>query len=64
MALLQSYPAREMTAYKVSPRVGSPKNNDPEIIAPLRQAPPAHLQQFPLVIDEWPGQREPSRPSP
>jgi len=27
--------AKKMTAYKVSTRVGSPKNNDAEIIAPL-----------------------------
>jgi hypothetical protein len=26
MALLQSYPAKKMTAYKVSTRMGSPKN--------------------------------------
>jgi hypothetical protein len=31
MALLQSYPAKKMTAYKVSTRVNSPKNNDAEI---------------------------------
>jgi len=36
MALLQSYPAAKMTAYKVSPRVGNPKNNDAEIIEPLK----------------------------
>ena len=35
MALLQSYPAAEMTAYPVSKRVNSPKNNDAEYIAPL-----------------------------
>jgi len=35
MALLGSYPASKMTAYKVSTRVGSPKNNDAEIIVPV-----------------------------
>ena len=35
MALLQSYPASRMAAYKVSTRVNSPKNNDAEVIAPL-----------------------------
>lgn len=35
MALLQSYPASKMAAYKVSTRVNSPKNNDAEVIEPL-----------------------------
>jgi len=35
MALLQSYPAKKMTAYKVGTRVGSVKNNDAAIIEPL-----------------------------
>jgi putative SOS response-associated peptidase YedK len=34
-ALLMSYPASRMKAYKVSPRVGSPKNNHAAIIDPL-----------------------------
>ncbi len=35
MALLQSYPAKKMAAYKISTRVNSPKNNDAEVIEPL-----------------------------
>ena len=35
MALLQSYPAKKMAAYKVSTRVNSPKNNDAAVIEPL-----------------------------
>jgi putative SOS response-associated peptidase YedK len=38
MALLQSYPAAGMTAYPVSKRVNSPRNDDPEVIEPLRAA--------------------------
>jgi putative SOS response-associated peptidase YedK len=34
-ALLMSYPASKMLAYKVSTRVNSPKNTDAEIIEPL-----------------------------
>jgi putative SOS response-associated peptidase YedK len=32
---LVPYPAEEMTAYPISQRVGSPKNDDAEIIKPL-----------------------------
>lgn len=38
-SLLRPYPAREMEAYEVSPRVNSVANDDPELIEPLRQAP-------------------------
>ena len=34
-ALLRPYPAEAMTAYPVSLRVNSPKNNDASCIAPL-----------------------------
>ena len=34
-ALLMSFPASKMKAYKVSTRVNSPKNNDVEVIEPL-----------------------------
>jgi putative SOS response-associated peptidase YedK len=33
--LLKPYPAPELEAYPVSPRVNSPQNDDPECIAPL-----------------------------
>jgi putative SOS response-associated peptidase YedK len=33
--ILKPYPADLMRAYKVSARVGSPKNNDPAIIEEL-----------------------------
>ncbi|MCP4426380.1 MAG: SOS response-associated peptidase [Chloroflexi bacterium] len=33
--LLRSYPAAKMTAYPVSPHVNSPRNDDPQCIAPL-----------------------------
>jgi putative SOS response-associated peptidase YedK len=33
MALLQPYPAEKMQGYPVSPRVNSPKNDDPEVMA-------------------------------
>ena len=33
--ILKPYPAEEMTAYPVSKRVNSPRNNDPGIIDPL-----------------------------
>ncbi len=35
--LLMPYPAEEMTAYPVSTRVNSPKNDDPELIVPVPQ---------------------------
>ncbi len=34
-ALLQPYPASQMTMYPVSKRVGNVKNDDPELIEPL-----------------------------
>ena len=33
--VLVPYPADRMKAWPVSPRVNSPKNNDPEIIVPI-----------------------------
>lgn len=36
-ALLQPYPAEEMRAYPVSPRVNSAKNEGPELIEPLQE---------------------------
>lgn len=36
VSLLRPYPAREMEAYEVSPRVNSVANEDPELIEPLR----------------------------
>ena len=38
-ALLKPYPAEAMTAYRVSPRINSPSNDDPALIEPL-DAPP------------------------
>src|SRR5260370_35325036 len=35
--VLVPYPADRMKAWPVSPRVNSPKYNDPEIIAPIEQ---------------------------
>jgi len=35
MAVLQSYPAKKMTAYKISTRVNSPENNDESILQPM-----------------------------
>jgi putative SOS response-associated peptidase YedK len=35
MALLQPYPAEKMRAYPVGPRVNSPKNDDPQVIAEM-----------------------------
>ena len=32
-----AFPAERMKAWPVSPRVNSPKNNDPEIVAPIEQ---------------------------
>jgi hypothetical protein len=37
-ALLAPYPAEEMVAWPVSPRVGNVKNNDPSLIEPLAAA--------------------------
>lgn len=37
-AMLQSFPARLMTAFPVSKRVNSPKNDDPKVIEPLQLA--------------------------
>jgi len=37
-ALLRPYPAEEMVAWPVSPRVGNVKNNDPSLIEPLAGA--------------------------
>jgi putative SOS response-associated peptidase YedK len=37
-ALLGPYPAREMEAFPVSPRVNSPAVDDPSLIAPLEEA--------------------------
>ena len=34
-ALLSPYPAEEMVAWPVSPRVGNVKNNDPSLIEPI-----------------------------
>ena len=34
-ALLAPYPAEEMVAWPVSPRVGNVKNNDPSLIEPM-----------------------------
>ena len=34
-ALLTPYPAEEMVAWPVSPRVGNVKNNDPSLIQPI-----------------------------
>jgi putative SOS response-associated peptidase YedK len=34
-ALLTPYPAKEMVAWPVSPRVGSVKNNDASLIEPI-----------------------------
>lgn len=39
MALLQPYPAGEMTAYRVSRKVNSPKNDTAEVIAAEGQSP-------------------------
>ncbi len=36
--ILKPYPAEEMTAYRISPRVNSPRNNDPAITEPFEQA--------------------------
>lgn len=33
--ILKSYPAKEMTAFPISKRVNSPKNNGPEILEPV-----------------------------
>jgi putative SOS response-associated peptidase YedK len=38
LALLQSYPANKMRAYKVSTRVNSPRNNDAEVLLPMAQS--------------------------
>lgn len=35
--ILKPYPAGEMTAYRISPRVNSPRNNDPAITEPLQE---------------------------
>lgn len=35
-AMLTPFPAERMKAFPISPRVGSPKNDDPAIIEPLR----------------------------
>jgi putative SOS response-associated peptidase YedK len=37
-ALLAPYPAEEMVAWPVSPRVGNVKNNDPTLIEPIAGA--------------------------
>ncbi len=34
LSLLKPYPAKEMKAYPVSPRVNSPGNNSPDVLAP------------------------------
>jgi putative SOS response-associated peptidase YedK len=34
-ALLAPYPAEGMTCWRVSPRVGNVKNNDPSLIQPI-----------------------------
>ena len=34
-ALLAPYPAQEMVAWPVNPRVGNVKNNDPSLIEPV-----------------------------
>ena len=38
-ALLQPYPAEKMRAYPVGPRVNSPKNDDPEVMAEVAPDP-------------------------
>ena len=35
LALLRPYPAEAMRAYKVAPRVGNVRNNDPELLTPI-----------------------------
>ena len=35
LALLRPYPAEAMRAYKVAPRVGNVRNNDPELLVPV-----------------------------
>jgi putative SOS response-associated peptidase YedK len=37
LAMLVPYASDEMTAFPISPRVGSPKNDDPAIIEPLKE---------------------------
>jgi len=39
--VLRPYPADLMVAYRVSPRVNTPKNDDPQLIEPVGDAEPA-----------------------
>jgi putative SOS response-associated peptidase YedK len=39
--LLRPYPADKMRSWKVSSRVGNVRNNDPDLLAPLEEKPPA-----------------------
>ena len=39
MRFVRPYPAERMSAYRVSPRVSKPDNDDPSLIAELAQAP-------------------------
>ncbi|MFH1721555.1 MAG: SOS response-associated peptidase family protein, partial [Candidatus Altiarchaeota archaeon] len=36
-SMLAPYPAEEMKAVPVSPDVGNPENNNPEILAPIQE---------------------------
>jgi putative SOS response-associated peptidase YedK len=38
-ALLTPYPSDEMTAYAVSPLFSSPRNDSPEVVAPVSAGP-------------------------
>lgn len=56
-AMLKPFPAERMKAYRISPRVGSPKNDDAAIIEPLGVAPlPVRPGKGKLKTD--PGQGE------
>ena len=46
---LQPYPAEQMTIFEISPAVNSPKNDNPQIIAPL---PPGQLREICLFGDD------------
>jgi putative SOS response-associated peptidase YedK len=44
--LLRPYPATKMRSWKVSSRVGNVRNNDPDLLAPLPEAPKSAQQQL------------------
>jgi hypothetical protein len=48
-ALLLPYPADQMRMWEISPRVNSPKNDDPSLWEPLYGVPAASLRKFALA---------------